>query len=140
MGKHIHQILYTWEPESSANLPEQILIDQTTSYAQAANLCGAGQQLCQRSDICPDGQLNPPVGGTRTSDTWVPVSDAVNAWVSIGNNSAGSRLCRLHQEITGSQPSWGTSNTAYSFRQIAYCCFATSYSDQPSRNLLTLRR
>ena len=127
--------------QTTLHSPAQIDIYQTTTYAEAAAMCPAGKELCTRNDICPNGLLQPPFDGNiRGSDVWVPVSDADNSWVSVGNSDAANRLCKTHAESQGSNPSWGALSTAAAYRKIAFCCFNAHYAHQPSANLLHLRR
>ena len=97
-----------------------------TSWAMASGICQAkGQTLCSRENVCPNGKLQPPVGGMRGSDVWVATSGASNEWTSIGNYDPPNRLCRTHLDSLGNRPGWGTTSGNYNFRQEVICCGKT---------------
>ena len=147
----------TW---SFANgvMPAEMSVAGTTTWNQAKAKCAnLGGQICSLSEICPrgslyEGPLGTAEGGKRSSNQWVPVRNAYNAWVDIGNggdtyhagdppnarldrtevataNGAGAapaninqRHCRLHRESYGYAPSWGKKTKNKSFRSKVLCC------------------
>jgi hypothetical protein len=52
------------------------------------------------------------------SDQWVPVLDAWNEWVSVGNCDTNNRLGRTHTQVTGNRPEWGKTQAPYKFKQF----------------------
>lgn len=104
----------------------RIAIEPTTTYSAATKLCQGGKQLCSRKQLCPSGPLTAPVVAVQPAESWVPVSGRLNSWLSLGSKFANRRLCKLHQESVGGLPTWGQSETPRTFRQVAFCCTATT--------------
>ena len=95
----------------------------TTSWQQASDLCvSKGQRLCGYNSYCPEGPLKNPDGGKRIGDLWAPISDKQNEWVSIGDYSESTRLCKKHTDVAGGVPAWGTTNDKVAARKLAKCC------------------
>ena len=107
-------------------------VSGTTSWTEAAAICTSeGQRLCSESHICATaspklpiarsdyyGASRLPFGGMRGKNLWVPVSDAVNRWVGIGNYKTSERLCEKLDE-----PPWGMDNSVdLIFRSEVLCC------------------
>ncbi len=65
-------------------------------------------------------------------DVWWPVSDAPNAWVSVGNYDSSVRLGNRHDALFG-PPAWGTTNDHADFRTsmgiMVPAAFALTTSD-----------
>lgn len=51
-------------------------------------------------DSCYEGKA------ARPGDVWVPVCDAKNEWVSIGDKFP-DRVGKTHTQVAGSTPEWG---------------------------------
>merc|ERR1711865_451919 len=119
---------------------ESYPMPKSTSWTKAKQICtDAGQLLCSKDEVCPDGSKTTPVSGkvanvggvrqapaqtkfTRSSDVWVPTRGTKNEWTSVGNYDPSNRLCRTHEDSLGSQPGWGTGTGNYNFRQEVLCC------------------
>jgi hypothetical protein len=49
-------------------------------------------------------------------DAWTPVSDHLNAWVSVGNYNPSNRLGDFYEGLCGCLPAWGQSDAYKPFR------------------------
>ena len=59
-----------------------------TTYSSGLQHCASSSMvLCCYRDYCPDGQGQPPVGGSRSGDEWAPTRDEENWWVQTGTVS-----------------------------------------------------
>lgn len=85
------------------------LVPSSMNWSEAKALCTSqGKSLATRSSICPGGAGSQPVFSRPSGDVWMAVGDHDNAWISVGT-SYDDRLCKLHEEVTGSAPTWGVS-------------------------------
>jgi len=79
-----------------------------------------GLLLPTLAQICPDGPLKPPVGGSIEGDQWVAIGDVPNSWTHVGIKDL--RLCQSHQDYYKSLPGWGEDNIKTSYESnYAYC-------------------
>jgi hypothetical protein len=79
---------------------------------QRAQCRAQGRDLCTYADYCPGGELTPAV--VTEKDSWVPILDAENEWVQIGENNA--HKCRNFTDRYGeelTEDRWG---------KYLYCC------------------
>ena len=80
----------------------------SVNWDAANQTCTAqSQHLATRTEVCPSGAGSTPIVARPDGDVWMAVGDHANAWISIGT-SYPERLCQLHEEVTGSAPTWGT--------------------------------
>lgn len=105
-----------------------------TDYASGKQHCSAsGLMLCCYDDYCPQGQGNPPVGGTRQGDEWAPARDADNWWLQVGVwGGDPTNTCVLHHELQGGVyglPGWGTSSDSAGHQGWVMCCRTTTRTD-----------
>ena len=82
-------------------------------------------KLCPRTRICtgPYG-LSSLVANMPATAGWVALKGD-NDWISVSHAVTGWPACHLHTKIAGGihgKPSWGTGNTAHSFRRNQACC------------------
>ena len=121
-----------------------------TGSAASSKMCYFGtnqdKQSCTAFSTNNDGQFcycrdagaslpSPPSSGMngvppfmRTKISWAPVGDSKNAWMQVGNDHDGSRLCGLHREIHGTTegPSWGMKDSVVlEDRSEVLCCMST---------------
>ncbi|MCA9540159.1 MAG: membrane dipeptidase [Myxococcales bacterium] len=83
---------------------------RTFNWSDAKASCERqGLRLASRADLCPNGANGEPRYGRVEGDVWLAVADHPNAWISVGTQYADERHCKLHEEVYGSAPSWGTS-------------------------------
>jgi hypothetical protein len=116
---------------------ESFAMPKSTTWKQANEICtSAGQLLCSKYEICPDGPNTQPISGKvqnqgeaptqeksqRDSDVWVPTRGVANEWTSVGNYDPSNRLCRTHTDSLGANPTWSASTGNHNFRQEVLCC------------------
>ena len=116
---------------------ESFAMPKSTTWKQANEICtSAGQLLCSKDEICPDGPNTQPISGKvqnqgeaptqeksqRDSDVWVPTRGVANEWTSVGNYDPSNRLCRTHTDSLGANPTWSASTGNHNFRQEVLCC------------------
>ena len=90
---------------------------KTVTWKEAADECtSTGMELASAADVCTNGI--PDV--VATSDTWVPVADKVNEWISVSVNDK-ARLCKTHCDNFGGCPSWGVLKAPVDYRGLVMC-------------------
>lgn len=63
-----------------------------------------GKRLPRQAEVAADLRATPIV----THDLWIPVLDARNEWVSVGNRI--DRLGRTHTQAIGAPPTWSVNH------------------------------
>ena len=100
-------------------------------YTDAALDCATKKQtLCPRTVYCPNGPLNLPDGGIRSSDVWAPFGgEGDNMWINIGNFNTTTTLCTDHGKYGPPKTSPTKAKAEY------YCCTTTSKQLNSTYNL-----
>jgi len=99
------------------------------NWNEAKGFCtDQGLVLATKSQICPNGPSQPPLGGTLTGDQWVAIADGSNTWLQLGPRLTydPTRLCKTHFEYYGSYSAWGIDNAKIGAESnYLYCAEAT---------------
>lgn len=92
------------------------------NWNEAAAFCAdMGEALATKAQVCPGGQLVPPVGGTLEGKNWVAVANGSNNWLQVGNSGP---LCKTHKDDTGTHPlSWGEDNAKETYESNYVYCY-----------------
>lgn len=102
------------------------------TFLQAVDFCGKieNYMVCPYEGVCPLGMGSEPMGGFRDVDdydlSWVPVSDKINSWVSVGTEQPCLPFSYTHNDMS-SGPQWGLDGrNDEAFTRNVACCLKQS--------------
>jgi hypothetical protein len=110
-------IAVVFESQFAANKLRFVAVPGTLGW-HAANqyALSHGSRLPTKEEVSRAIQANygQPLFG---QDIWVPVSDAADTWVSVGNFDPANRLGKTHNELFGA-PEWSNDGAQHGFRSF----------------------
>lgn len=74
--------------------------------------------ISSTAQICTAGV---PYAGLVANSMWVPTSNSVNNWISIGQQDA-DKACKSYYEQYATSPTWGNQSATFVARSYLYCC------------------
>ena len=102
------------------------------TYDDAWRFCDEqDQELCPAAAVCPNGPTFPPLDGAHisskdeSSDSWVPVINDSNEWVSTGTANTQYQ-CIDYKTLNGKKPDWGLDGSEPGLKRHILCCTKTS--------------
>ena len=121
--------------------------DRGYSWLQAADFCAdKGMRLCSWNTVCKNGPGHEPIGNTAQADTdllgdmWLPVHDAVNAYIQLKKKNAKSQCEKwtgtaANQDKKYGGPAWGMQkDNKYGLSVL--CCATREIRGLPSSKYL----
>jgi hypothetical protein len=87
-------------------------------------------ELCPYRAYCPSGPGSPlnigndEIGLGEDIEQWAPTSDGDNHWVIVGmlEENNWSSQCITHEQLDGSEPTWGLDGTNAERKRHIMCC------------------
>lgn len=109
-------------------------LPQLNNWNEVKGFCASkGLLLASKAQICPNGPLQPPLGGTLTGDQWIAIVDGSNNWVQLGPRISSydgvhgeNRLCKSYSEHYGKSSAWGVDNNKKPFESNYVYCFTNT--------------
>eukprot|EP00929_Paragymnodinium_shiwhaense_P116884 TRINITY_DN8688_c1_g1_i1.p1 TRINITY_DN8688_c1_g1~~TRINITY_DN8688_c1_g1_i1.p1 ORF type:complete len:711 (+),score=91.81 TRINITY_DN8688_c1_g1_i1:122-2254(+) len=111
----------------------KLLAGGNMSYDVATAACGAIEnynRLCYARELCPDGRIEGgPLGKAFAGDVFVPVADAQNEWLQLGD--VGEQTCWSHNgpvlegllmSLYAGEPDWAPADKQSHRKNHIFCC------------------
>jgi len=108
-------------------------LPQLNNWNECEAYCTSkGLALATKAQICPNGPLQPPLGGTLTGNEYIAIADGSNNWLQVGSLAhRGPRLCKSHREHYGKLSVWGVDNEKRPYESnYLYCLKPTTFIER----------
>lgn len=104
--------------------------DDAVHFCSMKEINNIKMELCPYRAYCPSGPGSPlnigndEIGLGEDIEQWAPTSDGDNHWVIVGmlEENNWSSQCITHEQLDGSEPTWGLDGTNAERKRHIMCC------------------